>query len=90
MSHPVPSGAATVVVVSETKSVGVAILLTILFGPLGMLYSTVSGALVMIAVSIVLAFFTLGFSILLTWPISVIWGALAASTHNQRVISGVR
>lgn len=90
MSHPVPSGTATVVVVSETRSVGVAILLTVLFGPLGMLYSTVAGALVMIAVSIVLAFFTLGFSILLTWPISILWGALAASTHNQRVISGVR
>ncbi|HEX6911736.1 MAG TPA: hypothetical protein VF142_15140 [Longimicrobium sp.] len=90
MSHPVPSGTATVVVVSETRSVGVAILLTVLFGPLGMLYSTVAGALVMIAVSIVLAFFTLGFSILLTWPISILWGALAASTHNQRVIRGVR
>ena len=90
MSHPAVSGTSTVVVVAETKSVGVAILLTLLFGPLGMLYSTISGALVMIVVSIILGFFTLGFSLLLTWPVSVIWGAMAASAHNQRVIGGIR
>lgn len=37
------------------KSVGIAFLLTFLFGPLGMLYSTVTGALVLIAVTVVLA-----------------------------------
>lgn len=89
MSHSASAGT-TVVVVAETKSVGIAILLTVLFGPLGMLYSTVSGALIMIVLSLVLAVFTLGFSIFLTWPVSVIWGAMAASEHNQRVLSGIR
>lgn len=41
-----------------TKSVGVAFLLTVLFGPLGMLYSTVGGALVMIGIDLVLAVLT--------------------------------
>ena len=41
-----------------TKSVGVAFLLTFLFGPLGMLYSTVGGALVMIGIDLVLAVLT--------------------------------
>ena len=36
------------IVVRAPKSVGVAILLTLLFGPLGMLYSTVPGALIML------------------------------------------
>lgn len=90
MSYPVQSAGTTVVIVQETRSVGVALLLTFLFGPLGMLYSTVTGALVMIAVSIVLALFTLGLSLLLTWPISMVWGALAASEHNKRVLSGIR
>lgn len=71
----------------QTKSVGVAILLTFFFGPLGMLYSTVSGALIMIVVSVVLGFFTLGFSLFLTWPISIAWGAMAASSHNQRAFA---
>jgi hypothetical protein len=89
MSQPTYSGA-TVVVVQETKSVGVALLLTLLFGPLGMLYSTVSGALIMIVVSIVLAVFTLGFSLFLTWPISIIWGVMAASEQRRRVLSVTR
>lgn len=90
MSQTVTSAGNAVVVVNETKSVGIAILLTALFGPLGMLYSTVPGALIMIMVSIVLGFFTLGFSLLLTWPLSIVWGAMAASAHNQRVLGGVR
>lgn len=88
MSQPV--NPTSVVVVQETRSVGVSLLLTFLFGPLGMLYSTIPGALVMIVVSVVLAIFTLGFSLMITWPVSMIWGALAASAHNQRVLSGVR
>jgi uncharacterized RDD family membrane protein YckC len=87
MSQPAGN---TIVVVNESKSVGIAILLTVLFGPLGMLYSTVPGALIMIAISIVLGFFTLGFSLLLTWPASIVWGAMAASAHNQRVLAGFR
>ncbi|HST58626.1 MAG TPA: hypothetical protein VLK84_08060 [Longimicrobium sp.] len=85
-----PLNSAPVIIVREVRSVGVALLLTFLFGPLGMLYSTISGALIMIAVSVVLAVFTLGFSLFLTWPISIVWGAMAASAHNQRVLSGVR
>lgn len=77
------------VIVAPTRSVGVALLLTFFFGPLGMLYSTVSGALVMIVVSVVLAFFTLGLSFFLTWPICMIWGAVAASSHNQKLLAGV-
>lgn len=87
MSHSLNS--APVIVVQETRSVGVALLLTFLFGPLGMLYSTISGALIMIAVSVVLAIFTLGFSLFVTWPISMIWGAMAASARNQRAVSGL-
>jgi hypothetical protein len=43
----------TVVTVASPKSVGVAFLLTLLFGPLGMFYSTVSGALIMLGVFLV-------------------------------------
>jgi hypothetical protein len=81
---------APVIIVREVRSVGIALLLTFLFGPLGMLYSTISGALIMIVVSVVLGIFTLGLSLFVTWPISMVWGAMAASSHNQRVLSGVR
>ena len=62
-------------------------LLTFLFGPLGMFYSTVSGAVIMLIVSIVLAAFTLGFSIFITWPICMIWGAVAVNSYNTAVIA---
>jgi hypothetical protein len=81
----------TVVVLAPRKSVGLAFLLTFFFGPLGMLYSTVSGALVMLAVMIIGGFFvaivTFGLGLLLFWPLawaaSIIWGCVAAG--NQQI-----
>lgn len=61
------------------KSAFVAFLLTFLFGPLGMFYTTVLGAIIMIIVSIIVAVLTLGLGPLITWPICIIWACLAAS-----------
>ena len=69
-------------VVQPRKSAFVAFLLAFFFGPLGMLYSTVGGAIIMLVVSVVLAIFTVGFSLLLTQPICCIWAAVAAS-HSE-------
>lgn len=74
------------VVVVQQKSVAVALLLTFFFGPLGMFYSTISGAVIMIFVNIFMVIFTLGIGLLFTWPICMIWGAVAASQANSRVI----
>ncbi len=73
------------------KSVGVAFLLTFFFGPLGMLYSTVSGALIMIAVGLLggfivgvmtfgLAWFFWGPAV---WLTSIIWGCVAADNQAR-------
>ncbi len=77
-------------VVVQTKSVAISLLLTFFFGPLGMLYSTVGGAIAMILISIVVSVVTFGVGLILTWPICMIWGAVAASQHNQRAIIGPR
>ena len=74
-----------VVVVGSPKSVGISIILTFLFGPLGMFYSTVGGAIIMMILSVILGAITLGIGLLITWPICVIWGALAASGHNSKI-----
>jgi len=68
----------------QSKSVGISLLLTFLFGPLGMLYSTVSGGLIMLAVSVLLAIFTFGFSVFITQPICMVWGAIAADNENKK------
>jgi hypothetical protein len=79
-----------VVIVQSPKSVGVAIILTFFFGPLGMFYATVKGAIIMMVVSLVVGIFTLGFGLLLTWPACIIWGAMAASAHNKKLLAGVQ
>ncbi len=76
-----------VVVVTSTKNVGVAIILTILFGPLGMFYSTIWGAVIMLIVSLILGVFTVGLSLFVTWPVCVIWGAIAANSYNQSLLA---
>ena len=74
-------------VVISTKNPGVAILLTILFGPIGMLYSTIAGALIMSIASLAAIFLTAGLGLLLVWPVSIIWAGVAASSFNRRVLS---
>lgn len=77
-----------VVVTRSPKSVGVAIALSLFFGPLGMFYSTIWGAVIMIIVNLIVGLFTLGFGLILTIPIGVIWAAVAASMHNKKLMSG--
>lgn len=74
-------------VVVGTKNVGLSIILTVLFGPLGMFYSTIIGAVIMIIVSTIVGVATLGVGLAITWPISVVWGALAAVNFNKRALA---
>ncbi len=86
------------VIVTSTKSMGVAILLTILIGPLGLFYSTIFGGIIMsiifLIISLIVGFLTLGFALIIIWPIiwiiCIIWAALATSSYNKRLLSGQR
>lgn len=60
------------------KSVWIAILRTALLGPIGMLYSTVTGAFVMSMVSAILLVFAAGRLLWVSWVICIVWAALAA------------
>jgi hypothetical protein len=75
------------IIVTSTKSVGISLLLTFFFGALGMLYSTIWGAIIMILVSIIVATVTLGMGLFLVWPICMIWGAIAAASYNKKLLS---
>ena len=68
----------TYVVVKSQKSVGLAIILAFLFGPLGMLYSTVTGGIVMFIINLLAFLFTAGIGLIITWPIGIIWATMAA------------
>lgn len=73
------------IVIVTGKSAGVAFLLTFLFGPLGMLYSTIMGGIFMFVVSVVIGFVTMGVGFFITWPICIIWGIAAVNSHNRRL-----
>ena len=77
------------IVIGNTKSVAIALVLTFLFGPLGLLYSSVLGGVVMFVVSGIVAVFTLGVGLLVTWPICMIWAAVAANRYNARMTAQI-
>ena len=83
--QPVAVQQTTVIQMSNHKSVAGAVLLALFFGPLGMIYSTVVGALVMLVINILVAIATLGLGLILTLPICAIWAGIAANNHNQQL-----
>ena len=77
-----------VIVVQATKNPGTAALLGCLFGPIGLLYSTMTGAIVMFIVNLCVGLVTFGFGLILTWPICGIWGYKAAQASNKKMLAG--
>jgi hypothetical protein len=65
------------------KSVVLSLVLTFFFGPFGMLYSTVPGALVMMVLYVAIGIPTLGWGLTVLHPIAMIWGAIAADRANR-------
>ncbi len=87
ITQQVQQQAPSVVVAVAPKSMVLAIVLAAFFGPLGMLYSTVTGAVVMFLASIVVAAVTFGVGLIATWPICIVWAAVAASQANARSVA---
>ncbi len=67
----------------KQKSTGIALLLSFLFGPLGMLYATVMGGIIMFVISIPVLLFTGGLGLMLTIPLGMVRSAAAVSSHNK-------
>ncbi len=65
------------------KSVFLALVLTLLFGPLGMFYSTAKGAIIMLIASIIIGAASSGVGLIFTQIVCVIWGMIAADAHNK-------
>lgn len=67
----------------KDKSVGAALVLTFLFGPLGIFYVSFLWAVVFIVLAIIVAILTLGLGLLLVWPASMILAAIMASNRHS-------
>jgi len=81
------TGGQQILVVKGQKNVFLAFLLSFLFGPLGMLYSTVIGAVVMFIVNVIAIIFTGGIGLVITIPIGIAWAVIAAINYNKALTS---
>ncbi|MGA9311731.1 MAG: hypothetical protein WBV74_15350 [Pseudonocardiaceae bacterium] len=81
---PVPNAAQPTAGSPIDKSVGAALVLTFFFGPLGLFYINVRGAVIAIIVSLIVGLLTLGFGLLFVWPITMVWAAVTASKKHQK------
>ncbi len=82
-SQPNRSAGNNVVIIGGQKSMGVAILLTFFFGPLGLLYVSVAGGLILMFVGLIgLIIWPL---LLLPWLGSIIWAIIAVSNQNAKL-----
>ena len=75
-----------VVITYSPKSVGIALLLTFIFGPIGMFYATIWGGFIMLLINLVVGIPTLGLGLIFTWPIQLIWVTLAVRSYNKKLM----
>ena len=73
------------VVVADTKSTLLAVVLAFCFGPLGLLYSSITGAIVMFIFGAIITIITLGYGAFILWPICAIWAFFATRSHNSKL-----
>lgn len=67
---------------------GLAVVLSAIFGPLGLFYSSIVGGFVMLAVSFVVGLITLGFGLIVTWPVCIFWAYMATKRYNAKLSAG--
>lgn len=60
------------------KSRRIAVLLAVLFGPLGLYYASPVGGLFMTFVCVVVGIGTVGVGLLFAWPVCILWAYVAA------------
>lgn len=82
----------TAAILTQSKSAGVAILLTLLFGGLGLFYASILGGLVITGaqfVVVILGVFTAGIGMALLLPlqlVAMVWAVVAVNSHNKQLV----
>jgi hypothetical protein len=69
------------------KSLGVALLFSIFFGPLGLLYSSVRGGIMMVLVAFVVISSHFAVPIILMWISCCIWSVMATNRYNNKLMA---
>lgn len=67
------------------KSIAVTLLFCVILGPVGVLYSSLTGGIVMIVLGLVIVRTKLMGLILVLWLASCVWGVAAANRYNRKL-----
>lgn len=84
---------ATAAVMVQAKSVGLAFVLTLFFGGLGLFYASITGGIVISIIEVlalIVAFVTLGIGGVLLpviHVVAIIWAIFATQQHNTKLLS---
>lgn len=71
------------------KSVACALIFCVLLGPVGLLYSSVRGGIIMIILGFIVVSSKLMVPIIIVWLISCIWAAAAVNRFNASLLKGL-
>lgn len=69
------------------KNLAGALLFSVFLGPIGLLYASTLGGIVMVVVIFVIACTKFFIPFLFSWIICSIWSVLAVNRYNNRIIS---
>ncbi|GEM_PF-1226652 len=67
------------------KSSALALIFSVILGPVGLLYASFWGGIFMIVVAIIVINNAAIFPIILCWLISIVWAVGAAEYHNRKL-----
>lgn len=67
------------------KSVAAALLFSVILGPVGLLYASFWGGVIMIMIGIVVVSNKFFFPIVLVWIASCVWGVGAVEAYNKKL-----
>lgn len=72
------------------KSVAAALLFSLFFGPIGLLYATTIGGVVMLIVGVAIIPTKLPVPIVIGWIICCIWSVIATNRFNQKLLQKIK
>lgn len=77
-----------VIITRSPKSQGIGVILTLLFGPLGLFYASIIGGVIMCVVALPLVLITFGIGWIIVVPICVVWSLVAVGNYNKNLYAG--
>ncbi|MDX1901132.1 MAG: hypothetical protein SFW66_03890 [Gammaproteobacteria bacterium] len=72
--------------VRPLKSVAAALLFCVVLGPIGVLYTSVLGGILMTVAALYLVRTKLFILLAVIWLFSCVWGVIAANRYNEKII----